>query len=203
MEGITTRENRLALFDFDGTLTTKDTMLEFVKFAKGNRKFWLGMIWLSPMLLLNKIGIISSGKAKQIFLKHFFGGCSEKRMKTWGEQFCSDLLPTMFRDLALEKLLFHRSKGHTVYVVTASLDIWVRPWLQAQNLKGICSKARFSEGIFHGELEGPNCNGPEKARRLKEELKLEDFEKIFAYGDSSGDKAMLALAHKPFYRRFL
>lgn len=203
MEGITTKENRLALFDFDGTLTTKDTMLEFAKFAMGTRKFWLGMVWLSPMLLLHKIGIIHSGKAKQIFLRHFFGGCSEKRMKAWGEQFCSDILPTMFRDIALEKLLFHRSKGHTVYVVTASLDIWVKPWLKAQNLEGIYSQAKYREGVFFGELEGPNCNGPEKAIRLKATLQLEKFEKIFAYGDSSGDKAMLALAHKPFYRKFL
>ena len=29
----------LVLFDFDGTITTRDTLIEFVRFYKGKRKY--------------------------------------------------------------------------------------------------------------------------------------------------------------------
>lgn len=203
MEEISSRENRLALFDFDGTLTRFDTMLAFVIFARGWFTFLLGMLILSPILILNKIGLLNSDYTKRTFLKFFFWGVDEEKLKKWGQIFCASMLPKLFRDLALEKLNFHRSKGHTVYVVTASVDIWVQPWLETQGLKGICTQMEFEDGKFKGKFVGPNCNGPEKVNRIRQILDLDYYEKIFAYGDSSGDKEMLAIAHKPYYRKFI
>ena len=197
------RENRLALFDFDGTLTRVDTMLAFVIFSRGWTIFLLGMFILSPILVLNKLGVLKAEFTKRIFLKFFFSGVDEEKMLRWGKDFCAGMLPRLFRDLALEKLNFHRSKGHTVYVVTASLDIWVQPWLETQGLNGISTRVKFQDGKFKGEFLGPNCNGPEKEVRIRSEINLNNYEKIFAYGDSSGDKEMLALAHKPFFRKFI
>ncbi len=178
-------------------------MLAFVIFSRGWTIFLLGMLVLSPILVLNKIGILKSEYTKKVFLKFFFGGVAEEKMQKWGKNFCSTMLPKLFRDLALEKLNFHRSKGHLVYVVTASLDVWVQPWLETQGLNGICTRMLFEDGKFKGNLDGPNCNGPEKEVRIRSELDLSHFQKIFAYGDSSGDKEMLALADRPYFKRFL
>ncbi|HEX2898758.1 MAG TPA: HAD-IB family hydrolase [Bacteroidia bacterium] len=194
--------NKLALFDFDGTLTRHDTMFAFVEFAKGKSKLLWSLIALAPILFLNKIGQYPSEKAKQRFLKFHFDGMSRTELEALGTTFCADELPRLFREDALEKLHFHRSKGHEVYVVTASLDIWVQPWLDTQNLKGICTVAAWDDDAFHGEFAGPNCNGPEKARRLQEEVDLSMFERIYAYGDTKGDQEMLALAHRKYYRKF-
>lgn len=203
MEQSTDKEShKLALFDFDGTLTREDTMFAFVKFAKGSSQLFWSFVVLGPMLFLYKIGRYPAEKAKKRFLKFHFDGMLRTDLEELGTAFCADELPRLFQDEALEKLHFHRSKGHEVYVVTASLDIWVCPWLETQGIKGICTKAAWQDGKFHGEFDGPNCNGPEKARRILEEIDLKQFERIYAYGDSKGDNEMFALAHRKFYRKF-
>ena len=57
-------------------------------------------------------------------------------------------------------------------------------------------------GIVTGKLSGKNCYGPEKVARIKSEFRLEEYDNIYAYGDSSGDTEMLAIATKPYYRKF-
>lgn len=194
---------KLALFDFDGTLTVNDTMLAFIAYVDGKWSLWWSLLVMSPVLVLTKLGRYDAAKAKSALLKRHFAGMKEEELKGLAQRFCDHQLPTLFRDEGLEKLAFHRSKGHAVWVVTASLDLWVEPWLRSQNLPGICTKAAWENGRFTGELASPNCNGPEKARRIHEVLDLDQFERIYAYGDSKGDQEMLALASKAFYRRFL
>ena len=196
-------KKKLALFDLDGTLTRKDTMIEFIRYVKGSGRLYLSYFLLSPILILYKLKLYPNDKAKKMLLRFHFKGDSQEYLTKRGESFCSKILPTLFRDLALEKLQFHRSKGHDVFVITASLDLWTKPWLISQNLRYLTTEAEWKDGRFTGEFTTPNCHGEEKVRRLKEVVNPEDYEKIFAYGDSSGDKAMLALADKPFYRRFL
>jgi HAD superfamily phosphoserine phosphatase-like hydrolase len=154
------------------------------------------------MLLKMKLGRITKEEGKKRLLRYFLGGKSEKELKQLANAFCVEQMPVLFREDALERLLFHRSKGHLVYIVTASLDLWVAPWLAEQRLPGICTKALWEDGVFNGNFATPNCNGPEKANRIRQELDLGSFEQIFAYGDSSGDLEMLALANKKYYRKF-
>lgn len=195
--------NKLALFDFDGTLTRKDTMLAFIQFVDGPWPLVWSLIVLSPILVMTKLGFYDAEKAKKALLMRHFKGLTEEFLKQKALRFCSTDLPTLFSDDALEKLAFHRSKGHVVYIVSASLDLWLDPWLHEQNLLGISTKVDWSSGTFDGTFATPNCNGPEKARRIRETLDLDQFERIFAYGDSKGDREMFALAHRTFYRKFL
>jgi phosphatidylglycerophosphatase C len=194
--------NKLALFDFDGTLTRKDTMFEFIAFARGHRRLWWSLLILSPLLVLTKLGHYSPEAAKKRLLRFHFSGWTAERLQKLGETFCHEHLPRLFREDALEKLNFHRSRGHVVYVVTASLELWVSPWLRLQGIPGICTKVDWVDGKFTGEFEGANCNGPEKARRIRDCIDLISFDRIYAYGDSKGDREMFALAHRSFFRKF-
>jgi phosphatidylglycerophosphatase C len=196
-------KKKLALFDFDGTLTRKDTMFEFLIFLEGRGSLYWSLLVLSPILILTKLGKYDAEKAKKRLLSRHLKGMTEAVLRQKATRFCANVLPSLFRDEALEKLAFHRSKGHDVWIVTASLDLWVEPWLKFQNLPGLCTKMAFSEGVFQGEFASPNCNGNEKVNRIRAEIVLEDYERIYAYGDSSGDKAMFKLAHRAFYRRFI
>jgi phosphoserine phosphatase len=47
-----------------------------------------------------------------------------------------------------------------------------------------------------------NCYGEEKVRRIRASYNLDEFNHIYAYGDSEGDKAMLDLAHEHDYKHF-
>ena len=65
---------RIAVFDFDGTVTTKDTLLEFIKFVRGPVSFYAGFLRYAPQLLAYKLGLYPNWKVKQQIFSHFFKG---------------------------------------------------------------------------------------------------------------------------------
>ena len=67
---------KIAFFDFDGTITTKDSLLEIIKFQKGIPAFYTGLFFQLPWLIAFKIKIIPNDAAKQKMLTYFFGGMS-------------------------------------------------------------------------------------------------------------------------------
>ncbi|MFM9840176.1 MAG: HAD-IB family hydrolase [Cyclobacteriaceae bacterium] len=192
----------LALFDFDGTITTKDTLFELIKFQKGNIAFYLGMIWLSPILILFKLGVVPNWRTKEIVLSLFFANQTLSSFQQMCDQFISNALPFMIRAEALKKIEQHTKKGDRVIVVSASAYNWVEGWCQSINIELISTRLDSKNGILTGKLESLNCNGEEKVKRIKKHLELTDFSPIYAYGNSSGDKPMLALADHPFYKKF-
>lgn len=192
----------LALFDFDGTITTKDTLFELIKFQKGNIAFYLGMIWLSPILILFKLWVIPNWRTKEIVLSFFFANQTQSSFQQMCDRFISSALPFMLREEALKKIRHHAKNGDRVIVVSASAYNWVEGWCQSMNIELIATRLDSQNGILTGKLESLNCNGEEKVKRIKEHLTLTNFSPIYAYGNSSGDKPMLALADHPFYKKF-
>ena len=53
------------------------------------------------------------------------------------------------------------------------------------------------DGRATGSLARPNVRGEEKANRLHEWLDGRAIEEMWAYGNSSGDEALLAMSHHP------
>ncbi len=196
-----TAHRSLALFDFDGTITTRDTMLAFVVHCHGQVRTLLGLLWLSPMLALYSAKLIPNHRAKAILLRHFFGGVPKAQLEAWAATF-ADQIDGWVRPAARERLRWHLDRGHDVFVVSASLDLWLTPWTTREHLKLVCTRGRFEAGCFTGELDGDNVHGPEKVRRILELLDPKGYARIYAYGDSSGDTEMLALAHEPLYKPF-
>jgi HAD superfamily hydrolase (TIGR01490 family) len=192
----------LALFDFDGTITTKDSLEEFIIFARGASRYYAGLLYLSPMLLLYKLHVIPNGRAKEIFLAHFFKGLSQKELQHLGEQYAHHEIDKIIRPKALEAIRAHQNSGDSVAVVSASLTLWLEAWCKREQITLIATEADFQEGIFTGHFKGDNCYGKEKARRVNERYDLKAFKTIYAYGDSSGDRELLALADKSFYKPF-
>jgi HAD superfamily hydrolase (TIGR01490 family) len=198
-----TRENRtLALFDFDGTITHKDSLFAFIRFVKGRSRFFWGMVRLLPMLIANKIGLISNDKAKEKMLAYYFKGMNYAEFKRLGEKFCTEKLPEILKRAALDKINWHRSKHHRVIVVSASVEEWIRPWTESMHIELLCTEMEVNDNRLTGKFSTPNCNGEEKVKRIKELVELEDYSIIYAYGDTKGDEAMLGIATKPLYQHF-
>ncbi|MBK7669085.1 MAG: HAD-IB family phosphatase [Sphingobacteriaceae bacterium] len=84
-------------------------------------------------------------------------------------------------------------QGHVISIVSASLDIWIRPFCEKHGIDYLCTEIEYVNGISTGKLLTPNCNGAEKAVRIKQRYNLTDYSSIIAYGNSSGDKAMFDL----------
>ncbi len=192
----------LALFDFDGTITKRDTFLEIIKYQKGKAYFYFGMLLLSPILLLYKLKVIENWRAKERVLSFFFGGNPSDIFQSKCDQFISNILPTILKPEALQKIEFHRSQNHRVIVVSASPYNWIEGWCKKMEIELIATKLEVYGEKITGRLASLNCYGAEKVNRINEYLDLKEFDQIYAYGDSEGDKPMLAIAHHSFYRKF-
>lgn len=195
-------KKRLAVFDFDGTITHKDSFLEFMKFYRGHIKFYLGFGILSPIMGLFFFKILPNWKAKEAALKYFFKGESLEFFNRRCEDFSREVLPSMIKDSALEAIEAHRKNGDTIIVVSASAENWLSNWCRKYDLELIATKLEIQDGKITGKLSGRNCYGDEKECRLRAHVNLDQYQEIYVYGDSSGDKALLKLATHPFYRHF-
>ena len=193
---------KIAFFDFDGTITKDDSLLKFIRFVVGDRRFLLGLVVLSPMLVLQKFKLIPNYKAKQYMLSWFFKGMSKEAFLKVANEYSLVHIDKILRPKAIEKINWHKNQGHKVVVVSASIEFWLRPWCEKNGLELIATKLEIKDDIVTGKLLSKNCYGVEKVNRIKEIYNLKDFEYIYSYGDSSGDKQMLELAHEKFYKPF-
>jgi HAD superfamily hydrolase (TIGR01490 family) len=192
----------LVLFDFDGTITTKDTLIEFVLFYRGRKQYLFGMFLLAPILALFVAKLIPNWKAKQHFLSHHFKGEKISTFNSRCLEFTRKILPGLIRPQALKAIEDYRKQNVTVAVVSASAENWVKPWCDANGLICLATKLEVKDGAITGQLSGRNCYGDEKVCRIKEHFNIADYQEVIAYGDSSGDKEMFELAHKTFYKPF-
>ncbi|HVX51918.1 MAG TPA: HAD-IB family hydrolase [Chitinophagaceae bacterium] len=192
----------LALFDFDGTITKTDSLLHFTRFAVGNKRYNLGITWLSPVLLLNKLGILPSQLTKNIFLCYFFKNMPVVNFELLCRQYASVIISTIIHNSAIEKIKWHKQLGHRVIVVSASPEAYVDKWCKLMGIECIATRLQKKDGLITGKIEGANCNGAEKASRLKRFLHIDDYIKIIGYGNSAGDKQMLALCTETFFKPF-
>ncbi|MCK5854333.1 MAG: haloacid dehalogenase-like hydrolase [Sulfurovaceae bacterium] len=193
---------RLALFDFDGTITTKDSMVEFILYAVGKKAYYWGLIKLSPILIAYKLKLYANDKAKEKFLAHFFKKMSLKKFQAMVIGYSQDELEKIVRKEATEKILWHKKQGDEVVVVSASMECWLKDWCDRQNIKLIATQMEIVEGKFTGKFATKNCYGKEKVNRIRALYCMEDYSCIYAYGDSQGDRELLALADKSFYKPF-
>jgi phosphatidylglycerophosphatase C len=192
----------LALFDFDGTITNKDSLLHFTGYANGKASLYAGMIMLSPIMILNKACAISSQYTKNRFLIFFFRNWNAKEFKQLCKNYAATELKTIIRKPALEKINWHKKQGHRVVVVSASPENYIQPWCEALGIECIATKLLVNNLSLKGIIDGLNCNAEEKKRRIEAVINITDYEEIYGYGDSKGDKAMLSLCTKTFYQYF-
>ncbi len=192
----------LALFDFDGTITTDDSLIKFIRFVVGDAKFAIGMVALSPMLIAYKLKFIPNYKAKQTMLGYFFKGMIEEKFKQVAKEYSLNHIDSILRPKAMEKIAWHKEQGHKVVIVSASIECWLKPWCDKHGLDLIATKLEIKNGIVTGKFLSKNCYGIEKANRVKERYSLDDYDHSYAYGDSHGDKELLELVDEGFYKPF-
>jgi HAD superfamily hydrolase (TIGR01490 family) len=193
---------KLVLFDFDGTITTKDTLLEFLIFYKGFASFLWGMFLLSPVLISYLLKIIPNWKGKEIVLSYFLGGAPADHFNKRCREFSEEILPKLIRPGALKAINEYKAQGAMVAVVSASAENWVAPWCEKNGLICLATQLELHDEKITGKLCSANCYGPEKVKRIRQYFLLSDFDEIIAYGDSSGDREMFAIAHQQFYKPF-
>ena len=149
------------------------------------------------------IGFILSLKSRQAtkerLLTRFLKGLSKERLDEMGRSFAQEQLHTLLKSHSLERLRWHREQGHRCILISASIAIYLKPWAASNGFQDvICSQLAFdAQGHATGQLQGLNCWGEEKAHRLLELLGPRAGFTLYAYGDSRGDRELLAMADYP------
>jgi HAD superfamily hydrolase (TIGR01490 family) len=193
---------RIAFFDFDGTITIKDSLFEMIKHQKGKTKFFAGLLINAPVLIGLKVKLISNQRAKEQILKYFFRGAELSAFQEGCDKFVTWRLPLIVRPGALEEISKLKESGFEIVVVSASAENWIKKWADQMGLGLISTQLETTGNKLTGKIAGKNCNGEEKALRIRAAYNLDEFDEIYSYGDSSGDNHMLALGTKAFYQPF-
>lgn len=211
-------KKKIYCFDFDGTLTTSDTLLEFIKFAKGKGRFLMVFLMYSPMLALMKLHLYPNWKAKQKIFAHLFAGMRIERFDKLCQEFAECNLHLLRPD-SIHCIHQALSEGAQVFIVSASIDNWVRPFFHHRGITDITvlgTQIEVVDGKVTGRFKTNNCYGEEKVHRICEALTATtinaygttslSFDRtqydIEAFGDSRGDQEMLTFADKGHYKPF-
>ena len=192
----------LVAFDFDGTLTCRDSFVAFLLWRAGRLGFAAGLPALIPAILA--YGLHGDrGLLKAAFARRYFGGVTRARLEEDARRFAAQRFGALMRPDALACWRDWKERGARLYIVSASPDILIGPFAQRLGADGlIATRLAFdAEGRFIGALAGANCRGEEKATRLRAALGS-DVRLAAAYGDTAGDREMLALAEHPGLRVF-
>lgn len=191
----------IAFFDFDGTITTKDSLFVFVKFAVGKWRFYKGLMARWWILLAYVLGLCSNTYAKEALMRYFFAGYGARDFALLCENF-QTMLCGIIRIQAMEKIAWHKDRGDTIVVVSATFEEYLKPFCQNLGLECLATRLEVVNGVLSGRFETPNCYGEQKVVRIRAGYDLAQYQEIYAYGDSKGDLAMLGLATQRFYKKF-
>lgn len=192
----------IAFFDFDDTISHGDSLWHFLKHSFSPLKLGLTFARISPSMILYKLKLMRNDKAKSHLFRAFFSDFKTEAFDKLAQDFANNKLDKMIKQSALDRIRWHQQQGHEVVVVSASPINWLEPWCVKQGIKVIGTQLKSESGKITGEFVGANCYGKEKENRIHKAYNLEDYESVYAYGDSKGDKEMLALADHSFYRSF-
>jgi HAD superfamily hydrolase (TIGR01490 family) len=194
----------IAAFDFDHTMTKCDSLLPFLIEFAGIFQTILKLALLTPSFIKFFLGNLSRQEVKEKILTSFFKGLPVSILQQKGHAYAHKRLDDFVKSQALERLAWHQQQGHKCLLVSASLDFYLNPWAKSKGFDAvICSSLEVtSEQFVTGKLQGLNCWGPEKKRRLIEQFGPKESYQLYMYGDSRGDQELLDLADYPFYRIF-
>lgn len=190
----------LALFDFDGTISDRETMPDFMHAAVRPGRLLAGKLVLMPLIVGYRMGVVSGSLVRAAICLFGFWRVPAAEVEAHGAAFAADVLPGTLRPEVLARIAWHKTRGDTVVVVSGDLDLHLRHWARGQELALLYSSLAQRGDRLTGFYRARQCVGEEKVRRIKARYPMADFDRIHAYGDSVEDGAMLAMADERWYR---
>ncbi len=193
---------KIYAFDFDGTLTKRDTLVEFIRFAKGDKAFVLCMLRFLPILLAMKAGLYPNWKAKQKVFSYCFKGMTVDAFNALCRRFAGEKAHLM-RPKGKQKIREVLAEGGKVIVVSASINNWVEPFFsEFGDVFVVGTMVEEREGVLTGRFLTKNCYGREKVNRLLQLYPERRQYHLTAFGDSRGDMELLDFADEGYYKPF-
>lgn len=186
----------IAAFDVDGTLTTRDCVRPFLERAAGRHRLVTSLM-RRPVATVVAAARRDRDRFKEIIVGGSLRGKLIADVETIGEQFAQFVLVNWLRPDTLRRLRWHQRSGHRTVIVSASLAAYLRPLALRLGIDDVLCTDSIRFGDRYGDrLDGPNCRADEKRRRLDQFLEERQWAhaEVWAYGDSAGDRQLLARA---------
>lgn len=195
----------VAAFDFDGTLTHRDTLLPFLIRSLGWPKFLRALLLSAPWLAAYALHLMSNHRAKARLLQVSLIDWSPAQAQREAEHFVTHYLPGQWRVWGLQQLVQHQRQGHRCVIVSASPGIYLHAVAASLGVDAVlCTEMELHGGRYSGRMATPNCHGEQKVLRLQAWLRATFGEgtlpELHAYGDTRGDLPLLHLADHAWYR---
>ncbi len=188
-------------FDVDGTLTTRDCVVPFLRRLAGRARL-AGGVALRPAAMTNALIRRDRDRFKAVAMRAAFAGRTAATVEGLGADFARTVHGEWLRSDTAGRLAWHTAQGHHVVLVSASLGSYLHPLGELLGVDDVlCTEAVLGDdGRFTGAMVGANCRGPEKVRRLHAWMDQQELRgaRLWAYGDSAGDREMLAAADHRF-----
>jgi phosphatidylglycerophosphatase C len=196
----------VAAFDFDGTLTRTDSVVPFLRLVGGRRRLVLGLGRRAPSVAAAVVRR-DRDRLKALATDAVFRGVAQSRVDALARQHGRAIAVRGLRDDVVARLGWHLEHGHLVVIVSASYEPYVHVVAEALGVAHVVATrlAVDAAGVCTGAIDGPNCRAQEKVRRLERWLNAQglarDGVELWAYGDSAGDRELLAWADHPVWVR--
>ena len=190
----------LVLFDFDGTITTREMLPDFLHYAAPKWRLRIGKPMLMPFVIAYRAGLLNGSRLRAMLAWVAFRGMPEADYEAKAVAFARDVLPGVLRPEAMSRIAEHKAQGDTIVVLSGAYDVYLKHWCAQHGLALISSTLEAKDGVMTGRYAGAQCVNREKSRRVRERYELARYAEVHAYGDTHEDLDLLALAHRKFMR---
>lgn len=187
----------LALFDFDGTLCSKDSFTGFIFYALRKRHIVRQGLKILPWIQAYYLNLYPAHAMRPKLYRAMFSDSDAQEVQRLAQEYAQKLMKSL--DPALyRQMQQHQGLGHKVILVSASIDLYLKPVCEMLGIELICSETQIDHQRLTGSYQSADCSGLEKKRRILELYPQQPEQLIYAYGNSFEDKEMLELAHYPY-----
>jgi phosphatidylglycerophosphatase C len=193
----------LAVFDFDGTITNRDSVNDFLIWKFGLVRFFLSYFFMLPLIVLYFFKIVKNSTIKKAQIFFFLRKRTLNEFIIDSHNYAEKRLHKIVRQDAISTIKSHHQKGHTLIIISSSFPYWIEAWATNYSFHHVIgTKLSPVNGLINTSALCKNCYGEQKVNSLRELYpNLSDFT-IYVYGDSDGDKELLEIASYPNYKIF-
>lgn len=193
---------QLSIFDFDGTLTWRDSFVPFLRYAFGNYYFARKLMRTSFSGVHYLYGAMERDKMKARLIHNFLKGADPEWVQQKAQGFCDAYWQSMMRPKGLVAVQQELDQGRTVSLCSASPTLVLEPFARRLGIELVATELEINNGVLTGQIDGRNCRRAEKVHRLEKRFGTLEQAHMRAWGNSSGDTELLAAADEGFYRAF-
>ncbi len=169
--------------------------MPFLRAVVGRARLTRALLAISPRLVRAALDDERRDAAKVALVRRTLTGYDAGRVTAVAAEFADEVVARHLRPDVVERVAWHRNQGHELVIVSASFTSYLDPIAARLGFAAVLATelAVGDDGRLTGELVRPNVRGAEKVRRLDEWIgAVPAF--VWAYGDSSGDRDLLARA---------